>query len=708
MPAIFKTVGWEVQQLVDGVQQGSISLPDLQRPFVWPASKVRDLFDSMYLGYPAGTLMFWDVSQDGATRSISGRTDVGATYQIVDGQQRLTSLYAAMKGLTVQDSNFRSKKITISFNPFTEKFEVRTPALAKSADWIEDIAEFFASPFRTRRQFINRLNSTGRDVSEEMEMHIEEVLSRLDGIRNYQFSVVHIESTVEKEQVADIFVRINSEGVQLKAYDYILTWLSVFWPEGRDQIEKFARNSRLTPERATEVEGTKIDWTPINPYIAVEPGHLVRVLVAIGQNRAKLTDAYSNLQAKDRTTGYVSAEKQERELEKLRQALPVVTNPVNWTEFIHSIRVAGFRSHAGITSNMNLIASYVIFLIGRTRFNVELEQLRNLTARWIFMAQLTGRYTGSGESQIQRDIDDIAQLDERVPEAFGAYIETTIKINLTNDFWQFNLPQMLVTSSYKLSPAYQCYLAALNCLDADMFMLHMKVRDWMDPTAPAVKGLEGHHLFPRGYQEQTLGITDNKRINQAANFAPTDWNTNIAISNRPPSAYWPELVQSRGADSTWLDKQHYWHALPPNWASLEYSDFLDQRRSLIAAVTRDGFNSIGKDASFSSAAGLGALTHPQQTEKSLSELFDDGFLLPGDLLDPLDPDWSVDAVVTDDGTIQIDGVHEFDSLDAAAQHLGVTNLSGFEFWALEKDGGFASLAEVVDDGPRNPVSMGSE
>src|SRR5699024_12206193 len=105
-------------------------------------------------------------------------------------------------------------------------------------------------------------------------------------------------------------------------------------------------------------------------------------------NRANLIDSYATLQAKDRSSGQVDGDRQERELEKLRQALAIVTDRVNWTEFIRSIQTAGFRSHAGITSNMNVVASYVIFLIGRTRFSVELTLLRSLVARWFFMAQL--------------------------------------------------------------------------------------------------------------------------------------------------------------------------------------------------------------------------------------------------------------------------------------------------------------------------------
>lgn len=701
MPVIFKTVEWEVEQLVAGVQQGSISLPDLQRPFVWPATKVRDLFDSMYRGYPVGTLMFWDVAEEDSSRAISETAEITAAHQIVDGQQRLTSLYAAMKGLAVQDDTYRPKSIKIAFHPFTERFEVATAATARSPEWIDDISEVFRSPYDAQDDFFDALEGSGRELTREQNRELRDVFNKLRDLTKYKFEVVHIQNDVEKKLVADIFVRINSEGMNLKAYDYILTWLSVFWPEGRDRIEHFARASRMTPERASEIIGQKVDWTPKNPYLAVETGHVVRAMVAVGQNRAKLIDAYANLQAKDRTTGQVDGEKQERELEKLRQALPIVTDRVNWTEFIRSIQTAGFRSHAGITSNMNVVASYVIFLLGRTRYSVELTQLRSLVARWFFMAQLTGRYTGSSESQIQKDLDMFAEIEGGDAAGFANLVDTTLAVTVTNDFWEFNAPQSLVSSSYKLSPVYQCYLAALNFLDADMFMLKMKVREWMDPAIPAVKGLEGHHLFPRNYQESVLGITDTKRINQVANFAPTDWHTNLQISDRAPADYWPELVVERGGDATWMDKQRYWHALPENWHLLPYDEFLAQRRKLIAAVTRAAFEQLSRDGHVQSALPVEVPQEAATDEASLATLVGEGYLLPGDQLDPVDPEWVVDAVVTDDGTIQIDGIHEFDSLDDAARYLEVTNVSGFEFWALEQDGGLASLAEVMASGPRD-------
>lgn len=694
MSAIFKTVSWQVQQLISYVENGTISLPDLQRPFVWPKSKVRDLLDSMYRGYPVGELMFWDVSGDGDTRTISGASGVEAAHQIVDGQQRLTSLFASIKGRKVRNSDYQDKDITISFNPFTQKFEVWTPAQARSPYWLADVATFFASPTRERRNFIKRYVAAVGELSDDDNDALEDVFTQLHDILKYQFEVVHIQKDVDKRTVADIFVRINSEGASLKAYDYILTWLSVFWPEGREKLEAFARDSRMTAERASELAEQQITWTPKNHFINLEAGQLVRVLVAVGQNRAKLIDAYNALQAKDRTTGAVDFEKQEHALNLLKHALPTVLNRLHWDEFVKCLPVAGFRSRKGITSTTNIISSYVVWILGRTRYGVQLDVLRVLIARWMLMSQLTSRYTGSGESQLQKDLDRLGKLDRGDADGFRQIVSDVVSNELTSDFWNYRMPDLLVTSGGAISPHYQAYLAALNVLDADMFMLDMKVRDWMDPTQTHQKGVEGHHLFPKAYQRDVLGVDDIKLVNQAANFAPTDWATNILISDDAPATYWARLVAQRGRNAAWLEKQHYWHALPESWESLSYEEFLTKRRRLMAGVTRDAFERIGAGHVIEIPTVLDS-RDLQNVELTLEDLVKTGVLSPGDLLDPVDPQHVVDAVISSDGSILIDGTHEFDSLDDAAQFVGVSNVGGFEFWALETAEGLVPLAELA-------------
>jgi len=133
MSDLFKPVPWTVQNLVAAVESGALRLPDIQRPFVWEKVKVRDLVDSLYRGFPVGELMFWNIPGDEDTKAIgTGAKTQTAKAKIVDGQQRLTSLYVVMTGEPVVDDDYRQERIRIAFNPFAERFEVTSAALEKS------------------------------------------------------------------------------------------------------------------------------------------------------------------------------------------------------------------------------------------------------------------------------------------------------------------------------------------------------------------------------------------------------------------------------------------------------------------------------------------------------------------------------------------------------------------------------------------------
>lgn len=694
MTNIFKPSDWTVQQLVDAVSTGTLRLPDLQRPFVWPKTKVRDLLDSMYRGYPVGELMFWNRSGDGETGTIGlGAKQQSSTHRIVDGQQRVTSLFVAITGEAVKDDDYKSREIRISFNPFTQRFEVAQPALDKSPDWVSDVSAVFKAPLKAQQDFIARLEEARKQPLSDNEMQrVFESLSQLLNLRARTFKVIEILPQVEKSVVADVFVRINSEGVHLTSSDFILTWLSVFWPEGREQIERFARDSRFTADGITVITGVKTKWTPKNHYIAPDPGQLVRVAVAVGQNRGRLQDAYSALRAKDRKTGIPDAAKQAAELNRIQQAVPLVLNSLYWDEFLRVLAAAGFRSRSMVTSETVILYTYVLWLIGRTRYNVDTTTLRDLMARWFFMSQITRRYSGSYESRMQQDLD---RLDEcQTSTDFVKVLDDAINTVLTTDFWTIRLPDDLVSSSTSASPAYQTYLAALNILDANLFMLHGKIRDWTDPTATSIKNVEGHHLFPRAYLRDKLGYLDLKKINQVANFAPTDWATNGLIKDRPPQDYWPDLVADRKFTAPLLAQQMRWHAIPQDWTSLGYEEFLAARRHLIAAVVHDGYERL-KDPSYSPEIAVTVPTADDSTPTiTLQDLFLAGRLDSGDLLAPVDPDSKVIAEITEDGEIRLND-KTYDSPQQAARAAGDENMDGWDFWTLIADAGPVPLRQIA-------------
>jgi hypothetical protein len=682
MSDLFKPVPWTVQNLVGAVQSGALRLPELQRPFVWDKVKVRDLVDSIYRGFPVGELMFWNVPGDDDTKSIGiGPKTQSAKAKIVDGQQRLTSLYVVMTGEPVVDDDYRRERIRIAFNPFSERFEVTSAALEKSPEWIPDISAVYASPLKARKAFLTQYATT-RDLSTETEERLEEVFAKLHGLKDFSFTVVELQPSVDREKVAEIFVRINSEGVNLTQADFILTWLSVFWDEGRDELEDFSRNSRLTPDAVLERTGVKTAWTPKNHYIAPDPGKMLRVIVAVGQNRGRLRNAYNALRGRDPRTGTVIPENRARELTSLQQAQAHALKPTNWDDFLRVLGRAGFRSKKMITSDNTVLYSYALWLVGLTRHKVDRTELRDLMARWFFMSQTTGRYTNSPETRIEEDLSRISELAVGDAAGFTRVLGHVIDTVFTQDFWTIRLADDFVTSSTSASPAYQAYLAALNILDADLFALNGKVRDWMDPSAATLKDVEGHHIFPKGYLK-TISITNMRRVNQVANFAPTDWVTNNFISDRDPKEYWPDLVKKRALSGRTLENQRFWHALPERWEALAYDDFLAARRSLMARVTRDGFSKLSDPSYQPHLEEISEASVSEETllEVSLADLLQAGLLKAGDLLTPADAERESIAEITDEGLISLNE-HSYDTPQRAARADGDEHSDGWEYWII--------------------------
>jgi hypothetical protein len=650
--------------------------------------------DSLYRGYPVGELMLWNQPGDDHTGVIgTDKKGHASKQQIVDGQQRITSLFVTVTGQTVIDDDYRKKSIRICFNPLTDRFEVAQPAYDRSPEWVSDVSKVFTSALGAYENYIGRLEkSRSEPIDGDDRSRVHKALIRLEALKSVIFKVVEIQADVEKAVVADVFVRINSEGVNLTSADYILTWLSVFWPEGRDQLEQFARDSRLTADHIFEVTGTKVSWSPKNHYIAPSPGQLVRVAVALGQNRGRLQDAYNALRGRDRKTGMADATRQSEELAKIKSATPLILNRLHWDEYLRVLAKAGFRSKKMITSETTILYTYALWLLGRTEYNVDLATLRDLMARWFFMAQTTGRYTGSPETRIQQDLD---RLDEaKSADDFVNVLDGVIDTVLTPDFWTIRISDDFVSSSTSASPAYQAYLAALNILDADLFMLHGKVRDWTDPSDTSVKNVEGHHLYPRAYLRDVLGYKDIKKINQVANFAPTDWDTNILISDRPPEDYWPELIKARKMGESALAKQHRWHALPEDWTTLKYEDFLVARRNLMATVVRDGYLRLA-DPSYQPKIDLAKPSDDDHALRvTLLDLLGAGLVKPDDLITPVESDGSIIGVITEDGEILLND-ETFESPDNAARATGEEIATGLDFWEVITDEGSASLRELA-------------
>lgn len=692
---LFKDTTYSVFGLVEDIRKGDVALPDIQRPFVWPATKVRDLLDSMYKGFPVGYLLFWETGADVGARQIGTESKEKAPrLLIVDGQQRLTSLFAVMTGAPIVRADYTEGRIRIAFRPSDATFAVTDVAIERDPEFITDISRIWVPGERKNevRAFLKRLGGK-RELTEPEKDALEESIDRVHDLRDYPFKAVELGSTVDEEQVAEVFVRINSEGVTLNQADFILTLMSVFWEKGRRELEEFARGCK-TPTKSTA--------SPFNWYIEPSPAQMLRVSVALAFRRAVLKHVYTLLRGKDIETGKVDPGKRDAQFAILQKAHDKVLDLTNWHEFLQCLERAGYRGSKMVSSDNTLLFSYALWLIGRVDHNVPLDQLREVIARWFFMAHMTGRYSGAFESRFEQDASRIRDLAPGDADGFVATLSKVIDDTLTPDYWAITLPNDLATSASK-SPALLAYIAALNILDADALLSTEKVRVRLDPVLTAKKGIERHHLFPKAYLKNHLGITDGKEVNQIANMALVVWSDNISISDEAPATYWPQQVAKKGLPTDLLLRQEYLHALPEGWRHMDFQDFLAHRRTMMGQVVKEAYERL-RETSYAPSypipgtaqpstggtptAASGAGDYVTLADLMAAEVLEAGTILVGHV-----EDGEVQATLLADGLIEYDG-EVYDTPSGAGRAAKGGGVNGWWWWHASTDEGLVRLNQI--------------
>jgi hypothetical protein len=574
-------MSFPISTLLGQIETGQIGLPELQRPFVWDRAQVRDLLDSLYRGYPAGYFLLWQAAQDvGAVHIGTDGRQVNPSLLVVDGQQRLTSLYAVFKAAPVLTEKFDRIQIRIAFNPIRERFEVSNSATKNDPEWIDDISPLLSGITDTYafvNEYIERVAGE-KAIPPELKSRIAHNVQKLVSLNAYPFTAIQLSYDLAIDEVAEIFVRVNSKGTQLDQADFIMTLMSVYWDKGRKQLEEFCQQAKV-PSRSPG---------PFNWFIEPKPDQLLRVAVGLGHRRARLKYAYELLRGKNLETGEVSAATRIENFDKLKEAQAHVLDVTNFNEYLKAIQQAGFRSRRMITSNNTIIYSYLVFLIGRRDYGLDFVTLRKAIARWFMMCVLTSRYTGAAESQVEKDIRRFADADSG--EQFLATIDQVIEANLTEDFWGVTLPDLLAFSGGYI-PAMFAYHASLNLLGAKVLFSPMTVHELLDPTQIGKKSsTERHHLFPKAYLE-SIGVKGLARTNKVANYALVEWPDNIKISDQPPAEYFPSLFEAR-VPAAEQEITRFWHGLPDGWETMSYEAFTDQREKLLARVVRAGFEKL--------------------------------------------------------------------------------------------------------------------
>jgi hypothetical protein len=585
-----------VQTLLSWIDSGEIAIPEIQRPFVWSAVKVRNFLDSLFQGYPVGYLIAWrnpDVKlKDGS--SSSGKRI------LIDGQQRVTALMAALLAREVVNKDYQKVRIRIAFHPVECRFEVSNPAIAKDTTWIPDIAHVFdpnTSLFDLVSAYCERNSGTTRDA-------IFRSIELLRGITSNQIGLIELDCDLDIETVTEIFIRVNSEGVPLSQADFAMSKIAVnetySGPLLRKAIDYFCHLA-VAPDAYPYVqddhEFARSEFFPQMVWLRDERSDLydpsytdmLRVAFTSEFKRGRLRDLVALLSGRNFETREYEERIAEESFARLKKAISRFMNETHFQRFVMIIRSTGFVDSAMIGSQNTLNFAYILYLTLRDLGTPDAD-IERYVRRWFVMSILTGRYTGSPETTFDYDIRQIHT------QGIDAYADNLIRGELSDAFWEASLPQAMNTSVAS-SPYFRLFQAAqVKLNDRGFLSRDITVRELIEVKSDV------HHIFPRDYLKKN-GLSRGQ-YNQIANYVVTQSEINIAIGNKEPQVYFSELLeQCRGGKKRYgnitnSDELHtnlQAHAIPDGVERLsvaDYSAFLEERRKLMARKIRGYFEAL--------------------------------------------------------------------------------------------------------------------
>jgi len=584
-----------IEILISWVKSGEIAIPEIQRPFVWSSTKVRDLMDSLYQGYPIGYIIVW---RNPNIRLKDGSLSEGKKI-LIDGQQRVTALTAAIIGQQVVNKDYKKVRIQIAFNPLEEKFETLTPAIAKDKKWVDDISTVFKG---------NLFDIVGNYLEQNPDadkIKIQTVFQDLINIPKKQIGLIELSGDLDIEMVTEIFIRINSQGVELSQADFVMSKIAANEIYGGNLLRKaidYFSHLAIAPEFYTHISEndkafaqtdyfSKISWLRSENDDLYDPTYkdVLRVAFTYKFNRGKLSDLVSLLSGRNFETREYEEEIAEQSYNTLIEGVKQFVNEINFKRFTMIIESAGFVDNKLIRSVNALNFAYILYLKLK-ELQVNSALIEKYVKKWFILSILTGRYSGSPESRFDFDIKNISKKE------FSAYLKEIEDAQLSDAFWGAELIQRLNTSSSS-SPVFNVFLAS-QCYFNDKGFLSKDI---------TVKNLieqrgDVHHIFPKDLLKKQ-GLTRGQ-YNQIANYVYTQSEVNIKIGNKPTKQYLSEIKdQCNGGELKYGGITDFneafdnlkQNAIPETIFDLDtedYQDFLLQRRKLMAEKIKEYYKQI--------------------------------------------------------------------------------------------------------------------
>lgn len=594
----FTLMQYSISAILGLIEAEDFVIPEIQRPFVWKRSQVRDLVDSLYNGYPTGYIITWK-NPDVQTKD-GGKAN--GKKVLIDGQQRVTALMAAIAGKEVLDEDFNKDGIKIAFNPIaedeTKRFAVQDASHLKDKRWIPDISVIFKNTFDPFDFAIEYCSVNEGTKPNE----INKAITKLKGIENRQIGVIELDHTLDIDEVTEIFIRINSKGTALSQSDFVMSKMAADgdYENGhggslmRKTIDYFCHLS-VKPDFYSHIihdeefqsskYSDKIKWLANDYDDIFDPdyGDMLRVSFMHQFRRGKLADLVSLLSGRDFETKEYRDDIVDASYKSLDEGILNFINQYNFAQFIMAIKGAGFTSNKLLNSKMTLDFAYTLYLILLNDNSIPNAQIKRYVQKWFVLSTLTSRYISSPETVMDRDMRSIGE------KGFISFLDEVEASALSDTFWDITLPQNLESSSVN-SPAFNTFLAAqinLNC--NSMLMNGTKISDLI--------GISGdvHHIFPRAYLKAN-GIDSKTKYNQVANYIYLDTQVNKAISDDAPCKYFSKVKEQcitkniaigNISDETLLVQNLNENCIPQNVFEMsvkDYDVFLMERRKLMAKL----------------------------------------------------------------------------------------------------------------------------
>ncbi len=581
-----------IETLLAWVKSGEIAIPEIQRPFVWEASKVRDLMDSLYQGFPIGYVITW---RNPNIKLKDGSSSEGKKI-LIDGQQRITALTASILGDFVITKDYQRIRIKIAFNPIQEKFEVQTPVILKDKQWIPDISEVLSGAHNSFT-YINNYLQSNPDCEQDK---IVNAISKLFNLTKKQIGLIDLAADLDIETVTEIFIRINNQGVVLSQADFAMSKIAANDNYGGQTLRKaidYFCHLAVSPEfyqfiadNDKEFSATeffqKMSWLRNENDDLYDPSYtdMLRVAFTTQFNRAKMSDLVSLLSGRNFETRTFEEEIAENSFSKLKEGILNFMNETNFKRFIMIIKSAGFIDKGMIRSQTALNFAYIVYLKLRSK-GIDQGLVEIYVRKWFVYSILTGRYSGSSESLYDYDIKQIED------KSFEHYLQEKEDAELSEAFWDINLVQRLDTSVSN-SPYFNVFLAAqVKSNDRGFLSKEISVNNLIQHRGDI------HHIFPRNYLKKS-GLSRSK-YNQIANYVYMQQEVNIQVGSKAPDVYFSEVLeQCHGGALKYgaitelqdLHKNLEQNCIPQSIFTMtieNYDEFLKDRRKLMARKIKE-------------------------------------------------------------------------------------------------------------------------